>query len=283
MSTFHSQGPGRDALGRLLQSGWRYKWLLAVVVLVGVLLGYGWAARQPTVYEGVYRVRMAYRCPDLCTSFRRSTQVLLSSSAVVQRAVKLSGSRISAETLRQRLEVEVAQDTDAVAQVPDGLGWTEVIAVTIRVVDSTAKGAAQLANAVMPASRQVLTEQQDAAAKQAAAALARRQRRLQDQLDGLDQRLAADPGNRRLQADRDARAQELNAFADQREALRRITTMSKVEVLAEQAALPEEPVQPRPLPAAAIGGLLGLVVGTGLAWWRSRPSGTLTMTGAGGR
>ena len=53
------------------------------------------------------------------------------SSAVLERAVKLSGNRISADALGQRREVDVAQDADV---------------VTIRVVDSTATGAAQLAD-----------------------------------------------------------------------------------------------------------------------------------------
>jgi hypothetical protein len=33
-------------------------------VLLGALLGYGWASRQPTLYEGVARVRMADPCAD---------------------------------------------------------------------------------------------------------------------------------------------------------------------------------------------------------------------------
>lgn len=274
MSTFHSQGPGGDALGRLVQSAWRYKGLLAMAVLVGALLGYGWGARQPTVYEGVVRVRMAYRCPDLCSSLGGRAQQLPRSPVVLERAIKLSGRRISAQRLRQGLEVDVAQVTDDA----DSADYTEVVAITIRAVDATAKGAAQLANAVSLASRQVLTEQEDTAERQASAALARRQRQLQDGLDGLDRQLAADPGNARLRADRDAKAHDLNLFPALWELVR-----NRVQVWQEQAALALERGQPRPLPAAAVGGLLGLAVGTGLAWWRSRPSGTLTTTAAGER
>jgi len=272
MSALHSQAPGGDVAGHLLGSAWRYRWLLAAAVLVGALFGYGWAARQPTVYESVSRVRMAYRCPPnaSCTSIRGRAQ-LMSSPVALERAVKLSGSRISAQTLRQRLEVDVAQATNDAY-------YTEVVAITIRAVDSTAKGAAQLADAVSLAYRQIMAEQQDAAARRAVAALARRQRQLQDELDGLDQQLAAEPGNARLRAGRDAKAQELKFLAAHWEVVR-----NRVEVWQEQAALPEEPVQPRPLPAAAVGGLLGLAVGAGLAWWRSRHSRTLTMVAAGGR
>ena len=55
-STFHSQSPSGNAVARLLRSTWRYKPLIATAVLLGALLGYGWAARQPTLYQGVTRV-----------------------------------------------------------------------------------------------------------------------------------------------------------------------------------------------------------------------------------
>jgi hypothetical protein len=61
MSTVHRQPGGGGAMGGLLQAVWRYKWLIAAAVLLGALLGYGWAARQPTLYEGVSR--MAYGLP----------------------------------------------------------------------------------------------------------------------------------------------------------------------------------------------------------------------------
>ena len=53
MCIFHRQRRSGDVVGGLLGSAWRYKWLLAMAVLVGALVGYGWAARQPTLYEGV--------------------------------------------------------------------------------------------------------------------------------------------------------------------------------------------------------------------------------------
>jgi hypothetical protein len=124
MSTVHRQPGGGGAMGGLLQAVWRYKWLIAAAVLLGALLGYGWAARQPTLYEGVSR--MAMDCPPnaQCVPVRSRRQ-LLRSPAVLERAVKLRGNRISAVALGQRLQVDVAPDTNL---------------VTIRVVDSTATG-----------------------------------------------------------------------------------------------------------------------------------------------
>lgn len=153
MSTVHSQPPSGSAVGRLLQSAWRYKWLIATAVLLGALLGYGWAARQPALYEGVTRVFLVAgsRSPSLAgeapqlpgdpAQYLRHQAQLMSSRVVLERAVKLSGSRISPETLGQRLEVDAAQDADV---------------ITIRVLDSTATGAAQLANAVAAAYEDVL-------------------------------------------------------------------------------------------------------------------------------
>src|SRR5215216_4545825 len=119
MSTFQSQPSSGNAVGRLLRFTWRYKLLIAAAVLLGALLGYGWAARQPTLYQGVARVILVVGSdrtalpgeapypPGDPESYLRSQAQLMSSSPVLERAVTLSGSRISAETLRQRLEVEV--------------------------------------------------------------------------------------------------------------------------------------------------------------------------------
>jgi uncharacterized protein involved in exopolysaccharide biosynthesis len=142
-------------VGRLLGSIWGYKSLIAAAVLLGALLGSGWAARQPTLYEGVTRVLMTAGSTSLPGDARPQPPVdpgryldnqaqMMRSALVLQRAVKLSGSRISVETLRQRLEIDVAAEADV---------------LTIRVVDSTATGAAQLADAVAVAYDQVFAQQ----------------------------------------------------------------------------------------------------------------------------
>jgi len=48
-STFHSQPPSGNAVGRLLGSFWRYRWLITAAVLLGALLGSGWAVHQPVL------------------------------------------------------------------------------------------------------------------------------------------------------------------------------------------------------------------------------------------
>jgi hypothetical protein len=66
------------------------------------------------------------------------------SSEVLQRTVTLSGGRISAVTLGQRLEVKLTPDPQV---------------IKIRVVDPTPEGAAELANGVTLAYREVVIDQ----------------------------------------------------------------------------------------------------------------------------
>jgi uncharacterized protein involved in exopolysaccharide biosynthesis len=259
-STFHSQSPSGNAVGRLLRSIWRYKPLIATAVLLGALLGSGWAARQPTLYEGVTRVFLGAGS-DLTSlppgepegQFRSQAQ-FMSSSPVLERAVKRSGSRISVKTLRQRLQVEVAPDADV---------------LTIRVVDSTAKGAAQLADAVAAAYEAVLAQQEAVLAQQIVSQLQTTLRRLQATLTQVDAELADRPDNRALQARRAACAVQIPAVQRQlREAQAR--TPTRPSVVWQRAAVPQRPITPGPGRAMAVGMLLGLLASAVLVWWLTR-------------
>jgi uncharacterized protein involved in exopolysaccharide biosynthesis len=250
MSTVPRQPGGGGAMGGLLQAVWRYKWLITAAVLVGALLGYGWAARQPTLYEGVSR--MAMDCPPnaQCAPLRSRVQ-LLRSPAVLERAVKLSGHRISAETLAQRLQVDVAPDADV---------------VTIRMVDSTATGAAQLADSVMLASDRVVARQQ---AREVAEQLRSMEARCE-----LENTLANDvvePAGR----PNDDRLRNKCDLAQLWEARRRLLLQVDAAegILRERAAVPEQPIQPRPRRPTAVGILFGLLVSAVLVWWLTRRQG----------
>jgi uncharacterized protein involved in exopolysaccharide biosynthesis len=248
-STFHSQSPSGNAVGRLLQSGWRYKPLIATAVLLGALFGSGWAARQPTLYQGVTRVVLeAGSDPAVLPlgepeSHLRSQAQLMNSAPVLERAVKQSGSRISVETLRQRLQVEVAPGADV---------------LTIRVIDPTAKGAAQLADTVAAAYEAVL-------ARQTKRRLEYVVRQLQAMLAGLDAELADRQDNRSLQAQRTACAAQLTAVQRQL-----IEAAARPSVVWQRAAVPQQPITPGPGRAMAVGMLLGLLASAVLVWWLTR-------------
>ena len=270
MSTFQSQPSSGNAVGRLLRFTWRYKLLIAAAVLLGALLGYGWAARQPTLYQGVARVILVVGSdrtalpgeapypPGDPESYLRSQAQLMSSSPVLERAVTLSGSRISAETLRQRLEVEVAQDADV---------------LTIRVVDSTARGAAQLTDAVTAAYQEVVATQLRDRSREVVRQLRDARSRLEATLAEINAELARDPADPVLRARRGATADQLSAAQSRLMQVEAIANRIRPSLVRERAAMPNQPITPGPGRAMAIGMLLGLLASAVLVWWRTRGQG----------
>jgi uncharacterized protein involved in exopolysaccharide biosynthesis len=268
-TTFHSQPSSGNAVDRLLESIWRSKSLIAAAVLLGALLGYGWAASQPTLYEGVARVFLAVGSDPTALSGEavyppgeaevhlRSQAQLMSSSPVLEGAVKLSGSRIFAETLRQRLEVDVAPDADV---------------LTIRVLDSTAKGAAQLANAIPAAYEQAVARR----SREVAAQLLRARSALKARLAEAQGELARNPNDARLR-------EECRALtAQDREVQRQLRALerSRPELAWERATVPKQPISPNSGRAMVIGILLGLLTAAVLVWWRTRRQGPTSNSSA---
>jgi uncharacterized protein involved in exopolysaccharide biosynthesis len=269
MTTFHRQAPGRDVVGRLLRSAWRYRWLIVAAVLLGALLGYGWAARQPTLYQGVARVVLAIPGstsppgaapppPVEPARYLDQQAQLMRSAPVLERALTLSGSRISAETLGQRLEVEAAKDLDV---------------LTVRVVDSTARGAAQLANSVAVASDQVLARQWRESVRASMRQLQSTQSALRTRLAEMDAKLARDPNDSRLRAQRAAVAEQLKAVASQLVQAQVTERLGPSLSLLERAAVPRQPISPGLGRPVVIGMLVGLLASAVLVWWRTRRQG----------
>jgi uncharacterized protein involved in exopolysaccharide biosynthesis len=274
LSTFHSQSPSGNGVSRLLGSIWRSKSLVAAAVLLGALLGSGWAARQPTLYQGVTRVVLvagadstsmwgAASYPPGEPEGHLPRQVRVMSSAhVLQRAVQRSGSRISVATLRQRLQVEVAKDADL---------------LTIRVLDSTATGAAQLANAVAVAYDQVLAQQWRESFPARVRQLQNLQSALQARLAQAEAELARNPNDSRLQAQCRALIDQDRAVQVQLRALER----GRPGLVWERAAVPKQPtISPSPGRAMVIGMLLGLLAAAVLVWWRTRRQGPTSRSSA---
>jgi capsular polysaccharide biosynthesis protein len=277
MSTFQSQPPSGNAVGRLLGSIWRSRWLIAAAVLLGALLGYGWAARQPALYQGVARVILgagsdstalpgeAPQPPGDPESYLRSQAQLMSSSPVLERAVTLSGSRISAETLRQRLEVAVATGADL---------------LTVRVVDSTARGAAQLTDAVTAAYQEVVADQLRDRSREVVRQLQDTRSRLQAGLAGIDAELAGRPDDPVLRARRAAVAEQLSAVQSRLMQVEAMAKRIRPLLVRERAAVPKQPITAGPGRAMAIGMLLGLLVAATLLWWRTHGQGPTSRSSA---
>ena len=246
-------GPG------VIDSLLRHKWLVFLAVLLGGLAAYGWSARQPVSYEAVVELflsppagQQAGQASDIDPVRNVRNQVeVLSSAEVLDRAVLLTGLRLSRGELKSRLTVESAGDADV---------------ITIRVLDATPNGAAELAEAVPQAQRQIAREQ----AETAVANLQQAQDKLASQLPGLTASAKTKPADLGLAADRQAVAQELQRVAQQkRQAEIDADQAARADATRIRAVASDEPAEPQPRRAAAVGALLGLAVSVALVSWRT--------------
>jgi Mrp family chromosome partitioning ATPase/capsular polysaccharide biosynthesis protein len=241
------EGPG------LVASVWRYRWLVAAVALAGALAGYGFSRVQPVMYEASSRVLLTAPTSDQEPDrFVRNEAALMVSPPVLDRAVRGVKGRVTVKQLRERLVAEPSTESDL---------------VTLRVRDSTAQGAAELARVVGKAYEDTLKVRAEDALKQAVEQVRETQKTLQDQLRGLDARARASPGDRTLQLQREAVAGLLLQAQKQEQELLLGGPEDDPVSLIEQPEVPEEPAQPKPSRLVALGGLLGLVLAAVLAWF----------------
>jgi capsular polysaccharide biosynthesis protein len=253
------EGPG------ILQSAWRYKWLVATMVLLGMLAGYGWSMREPTLYAAVSRVQLTTRDfgtleerpgqpnnsdPD---RFVRNQAEIITSTPVLRRAAELLKRDEAPLILTGQVDVETTKGSDIIA---------------IRALDSTPRGAKALADAVGVAYQQVVAEQFQDAAKRAIEELKAVRSELQGRLTRLEPAVAASPDDPGLKSEYGAILRGLEGVD------RKIQDLSVEASLAgtgdvdlEKAVVPDGPTQPRPRRTAAAGALFGLVASGALAWW----------------
>jgi capsular polysaccharide biosynthesis protein len=241
-----TEGPG------LPQSIWRYKWLVAVLVLLGLLIGLMFSVTQPVRYEGVVRIFVASEEVPAGDAQRTvmSRAQFIQTPVVLDRVVALTENRLTRKQLEEQLTVEPAANADF---------------ITIRALDTTPENAANLADAVNLAYRQMLGEQRQAAAKQTIAELEEVQRRLASELAQIQrQRRTGDSAT--LRVEEQAKKRQMDTTAKKIEAAS-ADTAGPPPTLQDRAAVPDEPVQPKPLRDGAIGAVVGLVIGGVLAWW----------------
>jgi capsular polysaccharide biosynthesis protein len=253
------EGPG------LLQSIWRYKWLVGGLVLLGILSASLLSATQPTRYEAVVPI---FLTADEAAANSPERMVMnhaqfIESPSVSDRVIALTGNRLTRKELERRLTVEPSADGDF---------------ITIRARDTTPRNAAELADAVELAYRQILSEQRKADAKGTIAGLEGVQRTLASELAQIKkQRRTVD--SPALQAEEKAKKRQMDATANKIERISADTAGTGISppALENKPAVSDDPVQPKPLRAAAIGAVVGLVIGVALAWVlaarrRMRPS-----------
>jgi capsular polysaccharide biosynthesis protein len=261
MERFDREPREVDEAPGILQSAWRYKWILVTAALLGALLGYVVEARQPTLYEGVSRLLVSTRGDELAGNapefgqeperFLRNQAEVIRSWPVMELATELSGVGVSPGELSARTTVEVASDSDV---------------ITVRVLNATPRGAARLADAVGRAYSRFVAAQSRSTAAEAVNQLEKRERDLNSRLDELAGTVRLAPNDRSLEAEQKVLQQQLEETVRQRVANQGRVQIDPVE-LRERAATPLHPAQPAPRRAAAAGLLFGLVVSGALAWW----------------
>jgi capsular polysaccharide biosynthesis protein len=235
----------------LPQSVWRYKWLVGGLVLLGILGASIFSAIQPTRYEGVVRIFVASGegAGDPERTVISHAQ-FIESPSVSDRVIALTGNQLSRKELEKRLTVEPSANADF---------------ITIRALDPTPRNAAALADAVDLAYRQILSEQRQAASDQAIAVLEGVQESLASEIARIQaQRRTGD--SPALLAEEQAKRRQMEATANKIEEVA-ADTAGPPPALQDKAAVPDEPVQPKPLRSGAIGAVVGLVIGVALAWW----------------
>lgn len=253
-------GPG------LLESVWKYRKLVIITVIVAGAVGFGASFLQSTMYEG--EASMILADPRNSGVFRDESRIVIDpsryvrnqaerieSTAVLARAAQLEGGRVSIEDLRERVTAEPSTNLDL---------------ITIRALDPTAGGAASLANSVGEAYQQIVSEEVQANAARAIAELDSQIAELQAQIDELDARLATDPGNSAIKAQRDAATGQLVNLSGRSDQIAVDAALygSGVELF-ESAEVPESPAQPKPIRNGALAAVLGMMAASAWAWWRA--------------
>ena len=239
------EGPG------FAQSIWRYKWLVGALVLLGILSAFFLSATQPIRYEGVVRIFVtgegAAGYPERTVM---SHAQFIQSPAVLDRVSRPYGNRLTREELERQLTVEPSADADF---------------ITVRALDTTPRNAAGLADAVELAYRQILASRERRQRSGTIAALEGVQRSLASELAQIKkQRRTGD--SPALLAEEQAKKRQMEATANKIEKIS-ADTAGPPPALQDKAAVPDEPAQPKPLLAGAIGAVVGLVIGAALAWW----------------
>jgi capsular polysaccharide biosynthesis protein len=250
----------------LVESLWRYRFMVIITAVVAAAAGYFISYLQPTTYEGSTRLILSdpRNAGVLGESnglvidpsrYVRNQAELMVSTPVLTEAAELEDNRLSVEEIREQVTAQPSTNLDL---------------ITITASDSTAEGAASLADSVGVAYETVVSEEVQANADAALAELDRSRAGLQIQIDALEAELALDPDNATAKAERDAAvAQLVNLSARSEQISVDAALYGSGVALFEASEIPESPASPKPLRNAALAGILGLLAAGAYAWWRA--------------
>jgi Mrp family chromosome partitioning ATPase/capsular polysaccharide biosynthesis protein len=249
----------------LVDSIWRFRWLVVAAALVGAFGAYGLSIRQPPQYEAVGRIFLTApgqrlvpggeSAPAMDPDRYVSNQAqIMTSAPVISRAAEISG--LPPATWRNRLAVAPSKDLDL---------------IVIRVRAGTTSEATKLVDSVAVAYQQVLAKQASDDLAKATERLTATTDKLRAQLDKLNAELQTSPNDPVLKATLEATQAQLRQVVAQGVQVGVTASLGEDAVrFRERAATDGVPVAPRPKRAAAAGGLFALLAGSGLAWWLDR-------------
>lgn len=256
------QGPG------LLESTWRYRWLVAAGLVVGAVAGYFLGASEPVTYEATSQLVLLH--PDERGIFRED------SSVSVEQYMAQQAERLAAGTVLDRAATELgAGDAASIRRRLEISSDDDLLLIEITAAARDAQAAADLANAVAQAYQDDTRERILADAQEVVDQLENVQASVQEQVDQLQRQLQAATGGAgsndavlaaRLQnlagqiVELESRAQQIAVDAE--------VTGSGVEFF-EPATVPENPVAPRPMRVAILGAVLGAALAAAFSYWRS--------------
>lgn len=256
-----------DAGPPVLPALWKARRTILLAAVVAAIVGYVASSLQPVRYEATAELLLAD--PRNVGVFRETGTTFLDpsryvrnqaefarSTPVLARAAELSGGRFDVQEVSELVTIRPSVDLDL---------------LTITASDSTAPGAAQLANAVAQAYQDVVTRQVQESAQASLDELDAQRAELEAQIAAVEQQLEADAGtNSALTAERDAAVAQLIQIQSRADQITVDTSLfgSGVELF-EEADEPEAPAAPKPLRNAVLAAVLGAMAAGGLAWWRA--------------
>jgi Mrp family chromosome partitioning ATPase/capsular polysaccharide biosynthesis protein len=255
-----STGPG------LLEAVWQYRWLVAGVTLAALLTGFAASFLQTTMYQGEARLLLAdprnvgvFRDTGRVTidpsRYVRNQAQFVTSTPVAVRTSELLDGRLTVRQIDLRVTAQPSVDLDL---------------ITIRALDPTAEGAAELANAVAQAYQDQVAQEVARNAEAAIAELEQSTTELEARIRTAETGLRANSTNATLQAERDAAVSQLITIQGRADQIAVDAALygSGVELF-ERAEVPERPAQPQPLRNAAVAAVLGLLAASAFSWWRA--------------
>jgi capsular exopolysaccharide synthesis family protein len=248
-----------------MASIWRYKYVVAVAVLVGGLLGYFLSSSQAPQYGATARLFLTDPSDPGLLAF--NTRSIDMDPYVLQQLERVTSQPVLAAAAEQLGGGATAASVDGSVSAEADL---EIDAIILTATASDPQRAAGTANAVVEAYAEVANAATQEEAQLAIAEIQRQAQDLQDQLAQAEQVVTADPDDLVSASRVEILTQQIIALDTKASdiAARAAILASGVEIT-EEASVPGEPYAPSPTRDAALGGILFAAAAAAFAYWRA--------------